>query len=143
MSALRRMRETERPIAFKPWIYEIAKNACIDQFRAHAAPRRSPCRPTRDSLRADYGKLVGSEPTPDAAVVSADFDHLCGAFGGLSDTHHEILPASFEACPIARSASTWGSAAAVESTLFMPAGGGLSEEYDDPCPVPAAGASRR
>src|SRR5688500_11017623 len=33
MSALRRMRETDRPIAFKPWIYEIAKNACIDQFR--------------------------------------------------------------------------------------------------------------
>src|SRR5688500_16934047 len=33
VSALRRMRETERPIAFKPWIYEIAKNACIDQFR--------------------------------------------------------------------------------------------------------------
>src|SRR6476659_3051793 len=33
MSALRRMRETERSIAFKPWIYEIAKNACIDQFR--------------------------------------------------------------------------------------------------------------
>ena len=33
ISALRRMRETDRPIAFKPWIYEIAKNACIDQFR--------------------------------------------------------------------------------------------------------------
>src|SRR5215210_3363057 len=33
ISALRRMRETERPIAFKPWVYEIAKNACIDQFR--------------------------------------------------------------------------------------------------------------
>ena len=33
ISALRRMRETERPIAFKPWIYEIAKNACIDPFR--------------------------------------------------------------------------------------------------------------
>ncbi len=26
-SALRRMRETERPITFKPWLYEIAKNA--------------------------------------------------------------------------------------------------------------------
>src|SRR3954453_8245797 len=26
ISALRRMRETERTIAFKPWIYEIAKN---------------------------------------------------------------------------------------------------------------------
>ncbi len=33
VSALRRMRATERPIAFKPWVYEIAKNACIDQFR--------------------------------------------------------------------------------------------------------------
>src|SRR3954453_21745379 len=33
ISALRRMRETDRAIAFKPWIYEIAKNACIDQFR--------------------------------------------------------------------------------------------------------------
>ena len=33
VSALRRMRRTDRPIAFKPWIYEIAKNACIDQFR--------------------------------------------------------------------------------------------------------------
>ncbi|HZH24233.1 MAG TPA: sigma-70 family RNA polymerase sigma factor, partial [Solirubrobacteraceae bacterium] len=33
VSALRRMRETERSIAFKPWIYEIAKNACIDAHR--------------------------------------------------------------------------------------------------------------
>src|ERR1700750_1003240 len=33
ISALRRMRATERPIAFKPWVYEIAKNACIDQYR--------------------------------------------------------------------------------------------------------------
>ena len=48
VSALRRMRETERPIAFKPWIYEIAKNACIDQFRRTLPrPRRSRSRPTR------------------------------------------------------------------------------------------------
>src|SRR5690348_3143241 len=33
ISALRRLRDTERPIAFKPWIYEIAKNACIDEYR--------------------------------------------------------------------------------------------------------------
>jgi RNA polymerase sigma factor (sigma-70 family) len=33
ISALRRMRDTERPVAFKPWVYEIAKNACIDHFR--------------------------------------------------------------------------------------------------------------
>src|SRR5438067_2111686 len=36
VSALRRMRETERPIAFKPWVYEIAKNACIDPCRRQA-----------------------------------------------------------------------------------------------------------
>ena len=39
VSALRRMRQTDRPIAFKPWIYEIAKNACIDAFRRSQARR--------------------------------------------------------------------------------------------------------
>ena len=33
MSALRRMRASDQRIQFKPWIYEIAKNACIDEFR--------------------------------------------------------------------------------------------------------------
>src|SRR5204863_2027664 len=28
VNALRRMRATDRPIVFKPWVYEIAKNAC-------------------------------------------------------------------------------------------------------------------
>src|SRR5215208_3561948 len=42
ISALRRMRETDRAIAFKPWVYEIAKNACIDQFRrSHRAQELS------------------------------------------------------------------------------------------------------
>src|SRR3954451_18627555 len=92
VSALRRMRETERPIAFRPWIYEIAKNACIDQFRRSR-------RAEEVSLQADdalapghYGRLVGSDPAPDDAVAARqELDNLCGAFGGLSDTHHEIL----------------------------------------------------
>src|ERR1044072_387480 len=33
IAALRRLRETDARVVFKPWIYEIAKNACIDQFR--------------------------------------------------------------------------------------------------------------
>ena len=33
ISALRRLRNTERPIAFRPWIYQIARNACIDELR--------------------------------------------------------------------------------------------------------------
>src|SRR3954471_6406467 len=41
VSALRRMRQSERPIAFKPWIYEIAKNACIDAVPAQPPGRGS------------------------------------------------------------------------------------------------------
>ena len=40
LSALRRMRETEQPLAFKPWLYQIAKNSCIDAFRRCQAHRR-------------------------------------------------------------------------------------------------------
>ena len=33
ISALRSLRSSRRPIAFRPWIYQIARNACIDQLR--------------------------------------------------------------------------------------------------------------
>src|ERR671918_1078151 len=32
-SALRRLRQTDSAIVFKPWVFEIAKNAAIDHFR--------------------------------------------------------------------------------------------------------------
>ncbi len=49
ISALRRMRDTERPIAFKPWVYEIARNACIDHFRRSRRTKRCRSRPTTGS----------------------------------------------------------------------------------------------
>src|SRR5918992_243695 len=58
VSALRRMRATERPIAFKPWIYEIAKNACIDQFR-----RSRRARPSRRSPPPAGGGRLGARDT--------------------------------------------------------------------------------
>ena len=61
MSALRRMRATDTPIAFKPWVYEIAKNACIDAFRRSSAPRRSPTTPTMAA-----SALQPREQQPDA-----------------------------------------------------------------------------
>ena len=92
MSALRRMRETDRPIAFKPWIYEIAKNACIDQFRRSRRAEEVSYDADEGLGAADYGRLVSTGPTPDVAVdQKMSLDHLCGAFGGLSETHHEIL----------------------------------------------------
>jgi len=92
MSALRRMRETERPIVFKPWVYEIAKNACIDAFR-RSKRAEEVSYDAEDGLGgSDYGRLVSSSPTPDAAVDQRmSLDNLRGAFGGLSETHHEIL----------------------------------------------------
>ena len=133
VSALRRMRETERPIAFKPWIYEIAKNACIDQFRRSRRAEEVSLQADDGLAPGDYGKLVGSDPTPDAAVAAKqDLDNLCGAFGGLSETHHEILVMrELEGMSYREIGERLGmSRPAVESTLFR-ARRRLTEEYDD------------
>ena len=133
VSALRRMRETERPIAFKPWIYEIAKNACIDQFRRSRRAEEVSLEADEGLAPSDYGRLVGSDPTPDAAVAAKqDLNDLCGAFGGLSDTHHEILVMrEFEGMSYREIGERLGmSRPAVESTLFR-ARRRLTEEYDD------------
>jgi RNA polymerase sigma factor (sigma-70 family) len=133
VSAVRRMRETERPIAFKPWIYEIAKNACIDQFRRSKRAEEISLEADDGLAPSDYGKLVGSEPTPDAAVAAKqDLDHLWGALGGLSETHHEILVLrELEGMSYREIGERMGmSRPAVESTLFR-ARRRLTEEYDD------------
>ena len=36
LSALRRMRATDGEINFKPWIYQIARNAAIDSYRRNS-----------------------------------------------------------------------------------------------------------
>src|SRR3954468_12751755 len=71
VSALRRMRQTDRPIAFKPWVYEIAKNACIDQFRRTSRAEEVSIDPEDGALApGDQGKLHARGMSPDAAVES-------------------------------------------------------------------------
>jgi RNA polymerase sigma factor (sigma-70 family) len=133
VSALRRMRETERPIAFKPWVYEIAKNACIDQFRRSKRAEEVSLQAEDGLAPADYGRLVGSDPAPhDAVAAKQELDNLCGAFGGLSDTHHEILVMrELEGLSYREIGDRMGmSRPAVESTLFR-ARRRLTEEYDE------------
>jgi RNA polymerase sigma factor (sigma-70 family) len=133
VSALRRMRETERPIAFKPWVYEIAKNACIDQHRRARRTEEISLEAEEGFAPADYGRLVTSGPTPDAAVVvKQELDHLCGAFGGLSETHHEILVMrELEGLSYREIGERLGmTRPAVESTLFR-ARRRLTEEFDE------------
>jgi RNA polymerase sigma factor (sigma-70 family) len=93
VSALRRMRQTDRPIAFKPWVYEIAKNACIDQFRRTSRTEEVSIDAEDGALApGDQGKLHARGQTPDAAVESKQqLADLQGAFGELSDAHHQIL----------------------------------------------------
>src|SRR6201984_502745 len=70
ISALRRMRGTDRPIAFKPWVYEIAKNACIDAFRRSKRAEEVSF-DAEDSLApGDHARLAGNGPTPDMAVAA-------------------------------------------------------------------------
>src|SRR6478609_11869277 len=133
MSALRRMRETDRSIAFKPWIYEIAKNACIDQFRRSKRAEEVSYDAEEGLGAADYGRLVTSSPTPDVAVdQKLSLDHLCGAFGGLSETHHEILVMrELEGLSYREIGERLGmSRPSVESTLFR-ARRRLTEEYSE------------
>ena len=132
VSALRRIRATESAIAFRPWIYEIARNACIDAYRRGRRAEQVPL----DSERlapADRDRLVAGGPAPEAAVaVKEELDHLRGAFGSLSDAHHEILVLreleglSYEAIGERLGMTKAG----VESTLFR-ARRRLGEEYED------------
>src|SRR4051794_9634985 len=133
VSALRRMRATERPIAFKPWVYEIAKNACIDQFRRSKRTEEVSFDADEGLAPSEYGRLVSPEPVPDAALAAKhELEQVVGAFGGLSEAHHQILVLrELEGLSYREIGERMGlSRPAVESTLFR-ARRRLSEEYDE------------
>jgi RNA polymerase sigma factor (sigma-70 family) len=133
VAALRRMSATERPIAFKPWIYEIARNACIDAYRRSRRGEEVSYDGGDKLSPADQGRLVAAEPEPPAAVAAKqDLDTVLGAFGGLSDAHHEILVMrELEGMSYAAIGERMGmSRAGVESTLFR-ARKRLGEEYGE------------
>jgi RNA polymerase sigma factor (sigma-70 family) len=92
MSALRRMRATDAEINFKPWIFQIARNAAIDAYRrtSHAVEVSMDA---DDGLRAsDRHRLVGLDGGPDSALVTKErLTHLQGAFDELSDVHTRVL----------------------------------------------------
>ena len=92
MSALRRMRATDCEINFKPWIYQIARNAAIDSYRrnSHAVEVSMDA---DDGLRAsDRTRLIGLDGGPDSALVTKErLTHLQGAFDELSDVHTRVL----------------------------------------------------
>jgi RNA polymerase sigma factor (sigma-70 family) len=131
ISALRRLRETDQAIAFKAWIYGIARNGAIDHIRARS----------RRGTEVGYDHVEGFiEPTgalavsaPEAAVENKQaLTDLQGAFGGLSEAHHQILVMrELEGLSYDQLGERLGmSRSQVESTLFR-ARRRLEEEYSE------------
>jgi RNA polymerase sigma factor (sigma-70 family) len=90
-SALRRMRATDAEIAFKPWIFEIARNATIDHWRRTSRAEEISVEEDGRLRQTDRVRLVGGGG-PDSALVDKErFEHLRGAFDELSDVHTRIL----------------------------------------------------
>ena len=130
ISVLRRLRDTERPIAFKPWIYQIARNACIDELRRARRTHEVPFDEEGES-GSESDDLFSITPGPDAAVENKQqLEDLRGAFRGVSELHHRILVLrELEGLSYGEIGTRLGmSRPVVESTLFR-ARRRLAEEY--------------
>ena len=91
VSALRSLRASDREVAFKPWVYEIAKNACIDHLRR--ARRASEVSIDSDDFSpVDEGRLSAASASTDAACSAREeLDTLKMAFNDLPDAQREVL----------------------------------------------------
>lgn len=127
VSALRRMRSSDRAISFKPWIYEIAKNACIDELRRVQRAREV-------SIEQGSGEqLASADCSPDTSFERGQqLAILNGAFRGLSERQHKVMVLrELEGLSYAEIAAQTGmTVPMVESTLLR-ARRRLSQEYDE------------
>jgi RNA polymerase sigma factor (sigma-70 family) len=91
LSALRRLRETDSEIAFKPWIYRIARNQAIDSHRRSTRAEEISMDAERGLRPSDQARLLDAG-APDSALVAKErLDHLCGAFDELSDVQARVI----------------------------------------------------
>ena len=132
LSALRRLRATDQTIAFRPWIFEIAKNAAIDHYRRMSRAEEVSIH-ADDALRpSDQLRLVGRpQALPENAVLHKErFDQLREAFGELSHNHHRVhVLREFEGLSYREIAQKMDmTRPAVESALFR-ARRRLQQEY--------------
>ena len=91
LAALRRLRETDSEIAFKPWIYQIARNAAIDSHRRRSRAEEVSMDAETGLRASDRLRLVDSAAPESVLVDKERLDHLRGAFDELSDVHTRVL----------------------------------------------------
>jgi RNA polymerase sigma factor (sigma-70 family) len=132
LSALRGIDGLDRPAGFKPWLYRIAHNACVDHMRRN---RRA------DEVSMDASVLPAAEeirlfrqaPSTHAALSQKeDFRNLREAFRGLPPSQSEVLVMrELEGLSYDEIAARMGiTRASVESMLFR-ARQGLRDEYGE------------
>ncbi|HZO59151.1 MAG TPA: RNA polymerase sigma factor [Solirubrobacterales bacterium] len=91
MSALRALRRSDQDIVFRPWIHEIAKNACIDHIR-RARRTQEVSIDSDDFSPVEEGRISQVASGTDATVARRnELESLRMAFHDLPRTQHEIL----------------------------------------------------
>jgi RNA polymerase sigma factor (sigma-70 family) len=132
ISAYRSLLASDREIAFRPWVYEIAKNACIDQLRR--ARRASEVSiHSEDFGDRDEARLAAAVGSIHAEVSRRQkLESLKMAFNELPQRHHDILVMrELEGLSCDKIGSRIGlSRSAVQSMLFR-ARKRLKAEFDD------------
>jgi RNA polymerase sigma factor (sigma-70 family) len=131
ISAYRGLLASDREIAFKPWVYEIAKNAGIDQLRR--ARRASEVSiHSEDLMDRDEGRLAAAASTHAEVSLRQKLESLKMAFNELPQRQHDILVMrELEGLSYDKIGSRIGlSRSAVQSVLFR-ARKRLKTEFDD------------
>ena len=91
LSALRRLRETDSRVVFRPWIYEIARNATIDHFRRGSRADEVSVDAVDQLRPSDHLRLVSDRGPERDLAIKQRLEILRGAFDELSDRHERIL----------------------------------------------------
>jgi RNA polymerase sigma factor (sigma-70 family) len=90
VSTLRGLRSSDQEITFRPWIYMIARNACIDHARR--AKRSEEVSVDWQELGAVFDMSVGDfSPTERTVLRKQELDDINQAFGALPASQHRIL----------------------------------------------------
>ena len=132
MSALRGLRGSAQEISFRPWMYEIAKNASIDHLR-RARRGAEVSIDSDDFSPQEEGRISQSVSGTDAEVARRkELESLQMAFGDLPQSQHQILVMrELEGLSYDRIGSRLGlTRGAVESQLFR-ARRTLRDGFDD------------
>ncbi len=91
LSALRRLRETEGVVVFRPWIYEIARNSTIDHFRRRSRTREVSVDVVEGLRPSEHARLISDRGPERAVAAKQQLETLQGALDELSARHGSIL----------------------------------------------------